>query len=738
MKTYLSTHRLARISQVFWLAAIAVVIVAFQFKLGNASYGLPVVSFSRGETDPVAVSPKSENLSIFIPVVSTAGVMAPIPYPDPNKIDIGGAEVKKLPINQIVTYKALPAYHQAPWMDAMVADGKLPAVKDRLPTEPAVYLKTGMKDGIGVYGDLWRGYSACPTMGYNDMAGVTMGWFGIESYTSRYGGLVKTGPLFRADQDIDPMPEIAKSWDWSTDGLVLTLHLIEGAKWSDGVAFNADDVMFTWEGYILDNNVNAPRHLDAWTWNNVPTTLEKVDDYTVKFTFGAAKPMNAFYLINEETFHVMPAHQLKALHPKWSTAIPKPSYNAFANALPPSKLPLVTMGPWVITEYKTDELMIMRRNPYYWKVDEDGNQLPYLDEIQYKKGPTGIGRDQCTIAGNCDHMNLENLSSFVEAMTKAADPAAKYALSWGPETLGYGVAFNYSLSMGIQSERDTALRTLFRDLRFRQALSYATDREGIAQSIIKGPYLRAWAGGLFPGATEFDQKSVVYYPFDVASARFLLDKVGLKDTNNDHVLEWTTGPLAGQQVVFQLRASQEAYETQRVAEALVNQWGAVGIKVNMIIMDSATASASDAASTWDMQVYRGGQEKTLPFTNVNALAPLTKGFNMNREGTTPRVLMPFEQQLVDIVQNYRSTLDAAGRKALMSQYNHIFTQNVYDIGVFIGRYGLGIGKRFKNVPDGTPVYMYTWVEDAILLDTLWTPVDQQLPQNRPNTLPVYP
>ena len=104
-------------------------------------------------------------------------------------------------------------------------------------------------------------------------------------------------------------------------------------------------------------------------------------------------------------------------------------------------------------------------------------------------------------------------------MTKAADPAAKYTISWGPETLGYGVAFNYSVDFGVKDDRDKAVRALFRDLRFRQALSYATDREGIAQSIMKGPFLRAWAGGLFPGAPEFDQKSVVYYPFDVASAK---------------------------------------------------------------------------------------------------------------------------------------------------------------------------------------------------------------------------
>src|SRR5215212_1278135 len=121
-----------------------------------------------------------------------SAVKPPIPYPDAPKLDVGGSAVKKLPINQIVTYKALPAYHQAPWLDKLVADGKLPPVEKRLPKEPAVYLKSGMKDGIGVYGDVWRAFSACPTAGYNDMAGTTMGWFGIESYTSSYQALVRT------------------------------------------------------------------------------------------------------------------------------------------------------------------------------------------------------------------------------------------------------------------------------------------------------------------------------------------------------------------------------------------------------------------------------------------------------------------------------------------------------------------------------------------------------------------
>jgi len=222
----------------------------------------------------------------------------------------------------------------------------------------------------------------------------------------------------------------------------------------------------------------------------------------------------------------------------------------------------------------------------------------------------------------------------------------------------------------------------------------------------------------------------------VGSAKTLLAQIGLK-LGSDGTLQWPSGPMAGQPVVIQLLASQDAKETQSIAESLIHQWGAVGIKVNMKIIDSQTQTDLRAAGTWDMMVQREGQAFTLPFVNPTALAPLTKNFTLQLEGSTPRQLMDFEPSLVDIVNKYRLTFDTPARNALMVQYNHIFTQNVYNLGIFIGRYGLGLNKRVKNVADGTPVFLYQYVEDAILLDTMWSPVDQQLTQTRPNTIPIY-
>lgn len=666
-------------------------------------------------------------------------VADPIPYPEANDLGVGGGEVNKQDISEIVTYMAMDSYNQSPSLDAFVESGELPPVEERLPAEPAVYLTSGMKDGIGVYGGMFRGFSACPTNGYNTMfSGISMGWFGIESYTDRYNGLVKTGPLYRVNQDIEPMPNLAKSWEWSEDGMSITFHLIEGASWSDGQPFTAEDVVWTWDAYIEDENVSTSRSLESWTWDGGTADMELVDDYTVRINFPVSKPLDMWYLINEGNFRAMPKHKLAEFHPEYSTRDPLPTYDEFQNAWTPETLPLVTMGPWVVTEYKTDELMIMRRNPYYWKVDEAGNQLPYMDEIQYRKGPSGIGRDLCTIAGDCDHMNLENPSTYVEAMTQAQEDDSSYTINWGPELLGFSVQFNFSLQLGIEGDRDIAVRELFRDLRFRQAVSYAADREGISQSIMRGPFVRGWAGGLFPGSPSFDREAVVYYPYDVASANALLDDMGLMDTDGDGTREWTEGSMAGEPLVFELRVSQDRAEEQSIGEALVNQWGEIGLQINMRVTDSATQTDIEESGTWDMKTNRAEQGFALPFTNITDLGPIESQFTNHRvPAGEERQMMDFEQEILDILQEYRGTFDAEGRDALMSRYNQIFTENVYEMGTIVSRHGLGLAKRSKNVADGTPVFMYTWVEDAILLDAVWTPEDEQLPQNRPDTIPVY-
>ena len=101
------------------------------------------------------------------------------------------------------------------------------------------------------------------------------------------------------------------------------------------------------------------------------------------------------------------------------------------------------MGAWVPVEYRPDDVIVMRRNPYYWKVDDKGNQLPYLDEFSYRLS-TWADRDVQAVAGTGDFSNLEQAESYVEALKRSADPAAPARLAFGARTIGYSLQVNLS------------------------------------------------------------------------------------------------------------------------------------------------------------------------------------------------------------------------------------------------------------------------------------------------------
>ena len=154
------------------------------------------------------------------------------------------------------------------------------------------------------------------------------------------------------------------------------------------------------------------------------------------------------------------------------------------------------MGAWVPVEYRADDIIVMRRNPYYWKVDENGNQLPYLNELQYRLS-TWADRDVQAVAGTGDFSNLEQPESFVEALKRSAEPAAPARLAFGARTIGYSIYPNLSANgWGEPDARGQAVRELNRNLDFRKAVTYALDRQALGEALVKGPFTRLYPGGL--------------------------------------------------------------------------------------------------------------------------------------------------------------------------------------------------------------------------------------------------
>ena len=647
-------------------------------------------------------------------------------------------KIKYVERSSILEFKALPEYHEPAWVtDNFVKTGKLPPVKDRLPKEPLVYKTANEPDGTGVYGDVMRHVIGGRPQGWNYAAGQIQGWGGID--IGMYECLTRTGPLFevKADQ-LEPMPNLAKSWEWSPDGHVLTMHLIEGAKWSDGVPFTADDVMFYWDDNIKDPNVK-PLNSGGPDSFGVGTTLEKVDDYTVKWTFKDAFPKQYLYTMAYGGFCPLPAHILKPQHPKYS----KNTYEQYQNAFPPNYLNFPVMGAWVPVAYRPDDIVVLRRNPYYWKVDEAGNQLPYLDELEYKLS-TWADRDVQAVAGTGDFSNLEQAESFVEALKRSADPKAPARLAFGARTIGYSIYMNYSANgWGQPDARAEAIRNLDRNLDFRLAVTSAIDRQHLGDSLVKGPFTAVYPGGLYAGTAFYDKASTVYYPYDVSVAKAELAKAGLKDTDGDGFVNFPsdTPGVGGQNVQITLLASADYQTDKSLAEGVVAAMEAIGIRVSVNLVGGTNMTDLQNSGKWDWQVFRNQSELISVVQNTTALAPTGPQTSyFHRAGTDGTVdLLPFEQQMVDVVNKFISEPDPAKKADLMKQYQKLYTQNVYTVGLTQYPGALIVNKRFANIPAGAPIFMFNWAEDNIMRERVFVPKDKQ--QNYelyPKTLPGAP
>ncbi|RWN09497.1 MAG: ABC transporter substrate-binding protein [Mesorhizobium sp.] len=640
---------------------------------------------------------------------------APTPFPAEGKINYVARD-------SILEFKALPEYHEPDWVtEKYVKTGKLPPVKDRLPKEPLVYKTGNMQDGIGVYGDTMRHVIGGRPEGWNYGAGQTQGWGGIDIGLSEC--LTRTAPLFQVEaKDTEPLPNLARSWDWSSDGHRLTMHLIEGAKWSDGVPFNADDVMFYWDDEVVDPNVSPLNGATPETFG-VGTTLKKVDDYTVEWTFKDAFPKQYLYAMAYGTFCPGPAHILKPQHPKYS----KNTYDQFKNAFPPEFMNMPVMGGWVPVEYRPDDIIVMRRNPYYWKVDEKGNQLPYLNELHYKLS-TWADRDVQAVAGAADFSNLEQPENFVASLKRAAEANAPARLAFGPRLIGYNLRFNFSANgWGNPDERGQAIRELNRNEDFRKAVTMALDRKALGDSLVKGPFTAIYPGGLSSGTSFYDRASTVYYPFDLEGAKAELAKAGLKDTDGDGFVNFPSGTAGGKNVEIVMLVNNDYTTDKSLAEGVVAQMEKLGLRVVLNGLNGTQRDASQYSGRFDWLVRRNEQELTSVVQNTVQLAPV--GPRTSWDHRAPENgevdVMPFEKDLVDIVNKFVSTQDNDQRASLMKQFQKISTEHVYNVGLTEYPGALIVNKRFSNIPQGTPIFMFNWAEDSIIRERVFVAADKQ-------------
>ncbi|MCC7372854.1 MAG: ABC transporter substrate-binding protein [Chloroflexi bacterium] len=448
------------------------------------------------------------------------------PAAKPGEGGLGSQFIGKWEGGEILDKAERPAkLGEAPMLAELVKGGKLPAVEQRLPAEPLVIKPL---EGIGKYGGTWRRAFTGPGDGENGNRIISLDKIVFWDY-----------------QGVKQRPGVAKSWEVKDGGKTITFFLRKGHKWSDGQPFTADDVMF-WFNDIYGNKDLVPAPTAELTINGKAGTLEKVDETTVRFTFPEPYP-GFMDIIGGSTFLgssqnqgdsyrgiVAPAHYLKQFLPKYSDQAKIEAEAKAANfdswvsyfkfkinwRLNPD---LPVLGPWKTATPINTPAWTLERNPFFYAVDTEGNQLPYLDKVQMTLGENLEVINLRAIAGEYDeqerHMDLGKLPVFIENRQKG-----NYAIHLDPAANGADAAWQINQSFSADPEIAKWLRN--RD--FRHALALGLDRDQLNETF--------WLGVGTPGSSAPAETSP-YSPgpeyrkkwatLDVNQANQLLDKIGL-------------------------------------------------------------------------------------------------------------------------------------------------------------------------------------------------------------------
>lgn len=375
---------------------------------------------------------------------------------------------------------AVADFQQAPMLDGLVESGALPPVEERLPTEP--FIET-MVDGIGTYGGTLR----TTILAGGDHYNITR--------------LVANELLVRWTPDwTEVVPSIAREVEASEDATTFTFHLREGMRWSDGAPFTADDIMF-WYNDVFLNEALTPSKNPIFVRADEPVVVEKIDDYTVVFSF--TEPYGLFLQnLAYGQGHIpiiYPKHYLSQFHEDYNAEglpalIDADPTAADWVALFNSKVSLTfqppfwqntelpTINPWILTQpYADTDRVAVTRNPFYWKVDPEGNQLPYIDGITWARiDDVQLMALQATL-GEFDfaYRHINN-ATFQSVLFDGMDQG-NYRFM---EVLD--LPANDTVLMLNLNVEDPVKREVFQNKDFRIAVSHAIDRQEIIDLIYIG------------------------------------------------------------------------------------------------------------------------------------------------------------------------------------------------------------------------------------------------------------
>lgn len=579
--------------------------------------------------------------------------------------------------------RAVAPAGQAPVLEELVRRGALPALVDRLPRRPVVLRGV---DGIGKYGGTWLRLAIGP----DDVSIVTWRMAGVT--------MVRWSPLGYPIEN-----HLAESLEASDDSRVWTLKLREGMRWSDGQPYDADDLWYWWTCDV--NHPLTASNPPVWMRSRATFgRMERVDRWTVRFEFDEPYPLFREVLASVTALADTPEHYLRPFHPdpeigdvdlvaetmrKYKLPSPGSVYGFMKNYRNPEH---PRMWPWVYRRYRSNPPETFVRNAYYPVVDEVGNQLPYIDRLQFNVLDARMLALSAANGGVSMQGRHLRFSDYTELMTRR-EIAGTRVLHWYPAVRSaYVVNPNLNRRVDPQLPETRWKAELLSDKRFRQALSLAVDRSAIVQAeqvgIGEPSQVSPGPQSDFP-APQLSQAYIAYRP---DSANALLDELGLTQRDREGMRTFRDGT----RMTFFLDFT--AYSGAGPAEFIVDNWGAVGIRVVPRERARPLFYVEKNAADFDFNVWTG-ESDMMPLLSPRYLIPVnTESFyavNWARwfqfggyygseqargaRGATP---IPRDHPMYAAVSAWvsaRSAIDLQEQRRYLQQVYDIAAENVWSI-----------------------------------------------------------
>ncbi|HEX5226544.1 MAG TPA: ABC transporter substrate-binding protein, partial [Bryobacteraceae bacterium] len=450
-------------------------------------------------------------------------------------------------------------------------------------------------------------------------------------------------------------PSVAKSWTVSRDGREYTVEIRRGLQFSDGHAMDADDVVFTFRVY-LDESVHSPQR-DLLIVGGQPVAVEKIDAAHVRFRL--AQPYAAAERIFD-SLAVLPRHLLER---PWRDG---KLGEAWSVTTPPAEI--AGLGPFRLKEYHPGEKIVLERNPYYWKTDQTGNRLPYLDRLEFRFVASEDAQVAQFLAGEADVLNRVGARNF--ELLRTEQRTAHEQL----KDLGPGLEYNFLfLNLGpVDAQRYpdiAAKQNWFRDVRFRQAISTAVDRDGIVR-LVYGGRATPLRSSVTPANAKWLNDALPHPAQSLEQARRLLKDAGFH-WNADQALT----DAAGKVVQFSIVVSSSSPERGQMATIIQDDLKKLGIQTQVVslefraLLDRVLNSRQYEACILGLV---SGDTDPNPEMNVWLSSGGSHLWNPNQA----QPMTAWEAEIDRLMRQQMTTLGYARRKQLYDRVQQIAAENV--------------------------------------------------------------